>query len=207
MNNIARIKSQFTCFIIDVCPEYHIIPVKKTLKINLKQLDFFKALICTSYKNTRSIIMKVLKVSSIVVLILLIAFVIRLFLLGKDSQKMTPNGGLLNDQLKVCGEKPNCVSSYSKDKVHTIKPFALKGDKKESMESLAKTIKSMKGAKITTQSDTYIKAEFTSGLMGFVDDVEFHLKDGAIQVRSESRVGYSDMGANRKRIEAIRMKL
>ncbi|HEY9596037.1 MAG TPA: DUF1499 domain-containing protein, partial [Cyanophyceae cyanobacterium] len=42
--------------------------------------------------------------------------------------------------------------------------------------------------------------------MGFVDDVEFFLDDNAnvIQVRSASRLGESDLGVNRKRIETIR---
>ena len=45
--------------------------------------------------------------------------------------------------------------------------------------------------------------------MGFVDDVEF-LKaedEGLIHVRSASRVGRSDMNANRTRIEEIRSQL
>lgn len=148
--------------------------------------------------------MKILKIGGVVVLILILVFVIRLFMLGKESQKMSPNVGLLNDQLTSCGEKPNCVCSYNKDEIHAIKPIAFKGDPSIAIEKLAKVITSMKRTKIITKKDKYIHAEFTSAIMGFVDDVEFHLKDGAIQVRSESRVGYSDMGANRKRIEAIR---
>jgi uncharacterized protein (DUF1499 family) len=67
----------------------------------------------------------------------------------------------------------------------------------------------MDGANIVEQSSDYLYAEFTSSLMGYVDDVEF-LYDAAsntTQVRSASRVGYSDMGANRSRIEAIRSQL
>ena len=54
----------------------------------------------------------------------------------------------------------------------------------------------------------YLYAEFTSRLMGFVDDVEFLLEAaGAIQVRSASRLGKGDLGVNRARIEAIRALL
>jgi uncharacterized protein (DUF1499 family) len=44
--------------------------------------------------------------------------------------------------------------------------------------------------------------------MGFVDDVEFFLDEGAnvIHVRSASRLGQSDLGVNRKRVETIRAK-
>ncbi len=49
--------------------------------------------------------------------------------------------------------------------------------------------------------------EFKSQLMGYVDDVEFYFDGKAIQVRSASRLGKSDLGVNRKRIEDIRAKL
>ncbi|MBD0265996.1 MAG: DUF1499 domain-containing protein, partial [Tolypothrix sp. Co-bin9] len=59
------------------------------------------------------------------------------------------------------------------------------------------------------ESNDYLYAEFKSALMGFVDDVEFYLdpKAKVIQVRSASRLGQSDLGVNRKRIETIRAKL
>lgn len=67
----------------------------------------------------------------------------------------------------------------------------------------------MSGAQIVEVSDRYLRAEFTSSLMGFVDDVEFYLDldENAIQVRSASRLGESDLGVNRKRIETIRETL
>ncbi|HEY9647011.1 MAG TPA: DUF1499 domain-containing protein, partial [Chroococcidiopsis sp.] len=60
--------------------------------------------------------------------------------------------------------------------------------------------------KIITATSDYLYAEFSSKLMGFVDDVEFYLSpaDGVIHVRSASRLGQSDLGVNRKRIEDIR---
>jgi uncharacterized protein (DUF1499 family) len=63
-------------------------------------------------------------------------------------------------------------------------------------------------ATVVTATDSYIHAEFTSRLMRFVDDVEFRYDTAArvIQVRSASRIGRSDLGANRKRIDAIREK-
>jgi uncharacterized protein (DUF1499 family) len=66
----------------------------------------------------------------------------------------------------------------------------------------------MRGARIKTVQERYIHAEFTSFLFRFVDDVEFLLDDGSktIHVRSASRVGYSDLGVNRRRVEAIRSR-
>ena len=55
----------------------------------------------------------------------------------------------------------------------------------------------------------YLYAEFSTRIMGYVDDVEFVLDEtaGAIQVRSASRLGSSDFGVNRERIESIRARL
>ena len=64
----------------------------------------------------------------------------------------------------------------------------------------------MKRAKIITDEGDYLYAEFTSLIFRFVDDVEFSFDDGnkLIHFRSASRLGYSDLGANRKRMEEIR---
>ena len=69
----------------------------------------------------------------------------------------------------------------------------------------------MKRCKIKVVEDNYIRAEFTSKVFRFVDDVEFYFpdtksKETIIHVRSASRVGHSDFGVNRKRIEQIRSK-
>jgi uncharacterized protein (DUF1499 family) len=70
----------------------------------------------------------------------------------------------------------------------------------------------LKQSKIVVVEDNYIRAEFVSKIFRFVDDVEFYFPDKKskellIHVRSASRVGYSDLGVNRKRIEQIRRKL
>jgi len=66
-----------------------------------------------------------------------------------------------------------------------------------------------KSAKTVTQSEHYLHIEFSSSLLGFVDDVEFlaAAEDQVIHVRSASRLGVRDFGVNRKRIEAIRTHL
>ena len=64
----------------------------------------------------------------------------------------------------------------------------------------------MPRTKIITAEGKYLYAEFTSAIMGYVDDVEFFANPdkGIIEVRSASRLGESDLGVNRQRIEAIR---
>ena len=111
--------------------------------------------------------------------------------------------GVRDGRLIACPESPNCVSSYESSEEHAI--AALDGN----LNQVQQILVAMDGANIVKQSSNYLYAEFTSSLMGYVDDVEF-LYDAAnntTQVRSASRVGYSDMGANRSRIEAIRTQL
>jgi uncharacterized protein (DUF1499 family) len=64
----------------------------------------------------------------------------------------------------------------------------------------------MRDAEVITETENYIHATFTSRIFRFVDDVEFYFMRDApvIHVRSASRVGYSDLGVNRKRVEKIR---
>ena len=70
-------------------------------------------------------------------------------------------------------------------------------------------LESTHGAKLITSAPDYLYAQYTTPLMKFVDDVEFWFDPNAnvIQVRSASRLGESDLGANRKRIEAVRAAL
>jgi uncharacterized protein (DUF1499 family) len=118
------------------------------------------------------------------------------------------NLGINEGKLAPCPESPNCVSSQSTDKKHFIDPLSYDGSLAEAWEKLVSIIQTMKRSQIISQEDTYIYAEFTSALFRFVDDVEFYFDDTAktIHMRSASRVGYSDLGVNRKRIETIRSK-
>lgn len=108
--------------------------------------------------------------------------------------------------LSPCPDSPNCVSSQSRDAAHYIKPFQYEGSLSHARERLLSVLRSMNDAKVVESSSTYVRAEFTSALFRFVDDVELYLDDSAkvIHVRSASRVGYYDFGVNRRRVERIR---
>ncbi|NUN66242.1 DUF1499 domain-containing protein [Pseudanabaena biceps] len=116
---------------------------------------------------------------------------------------VTPDGKLLS-----CPDSPNCVSSQDRDAEHQIAPLAFTGDPAQALENLKAVVTSMPRAKIISAEGNYIYAEFTSAFMGYVDDVEFYLNadKGIIEVRSASRLGKSDLGVNRDRIESIRSK-
>jgi len=119
------------------------------------------------------------------------------------------NIGVHSGQLASCPNTPNCINSQSEDVKHKIEPFSYKSSTKQAMADLKTVIQSLERTKIITETKNYLYVEFTSAIMGFVDDVEFYLDEDAkvIHVRSASRLGKSDLGVNRKRIETIRTRL
>ena len=114
--------------------------------------------------------------------------------------------GARDGRLAPCPDKPNCVSSQSADDAHRVAPFPLRGGALSSMALLARVVAAQPGATIVVQRDDYLYATFASKIMGFVDDVEFVVDAprGVVDVRSASRLGHSDLGVNRKRVEALR---
>lgn len=118
--------------------------------------------------------------------------------------KRPNNLGLKDGKLASCPNTPNCVNSQSQDPKSTIDPLP-----PVAIDELKKVIESMERTKIIDSNDSYLYAEFTSKLMGYVDDVEFYLdrSQNVLHVRSASRLGKSDLGVNRKRVEEIRAKL
>ena len=105
-----------------------------------------------------------------------------------------------------CPSTPNCVSSIDRDRKHFIEPLRFAGSAKNAQYRLLEVLSSLKRTRVVTLEQTYIHAESVSAIMRFVDDVEFFFDDHqkVIHVKSASRVGYSDLGVNRRRIEKIR---
>ena len=119
------------------------------------------------------------------------------------------NLGVKDGKLFPCPSTPNCVCSQDPDEAHQIAPLTYSGTPEAALAQLKDIIQSMERAQIITEANDYVYAEFTSRLMGFVDDVEFYLDSAAqvIHVRAAARLGQSDLGVNRKRVETIRMQL
>jgi len=119
-----------------------------------------------------------------------------------SGQRPAPTGS----QLKPCPDSPNCVSSLSPDPQQKVAPLGFKGSPAEARQRLLSVIRSMPRTTILSNEDPYLHVEFTSAVFRFVDDVEFYIDEAqkVIHVRSASRVGYWDLGANRRRVEDIR---
>ena len=124
--------------------------------------------------------------------------------------------GVHGGKLKPPSKTPNSVSSqaqlYPDHPQRTyadIAPLPLKGDAAATMDRIASIIEGMSGAEIVKREPGYLYAQFTTRLMKYVDDAEFWFDPDSevIQVRSASRLGKSDLGVNRERIEFIRQKL
>ncbi len=117
------------------------------------------------------------------------------------------NLGVKNGRFAPCKPTPNCVSSQAEpsDREHYIEPIAFRG----AMAKLRAVVESTARAKVIEQNGSYLYAEYTSALMGYVDDVELFYDEsaGLVHVRSASRLGRSDFGVNRKRVEELRQRL
>lgn len=115
------------------------------------------------------------------------------------------NSAVTEFQLAPCPASPNCVSSLASTESQYVDALRYDGDRAQAQARLLRVLKKMARATVIRADATYIHAEFRSALLGFVDDIEFHFgPPGVIQVRSASRVGYSDFGVNRARVDAIR---
>lgn len=121
-----------------------------------------------------------------------------------------PEGlGLREGRLAPCPSSPNCVSSEATDPGHRVEAFVVEGEMEPAWSGLRRWLEEQDRVQITVDEADYLHAVFTTPLLRFRDDVEFHARPerGEIAVRSASRVGYGDLGANRKRVEAIRAEL
>ncbi len=132
--------------------------------------------------------------------------------MGLFSGTRPDNLGVHDARLAPPKRTPNNVNSQidkNADAEHYIEPLRFTGDARREWAALRQVIDGMPRVKVVKSEPNYLYAEFTSKLMGYVDDTEFYLdeKAGVIQVRSASRLGRSDFGVNRGRIEAIRAKL
>ena len=117
--------------------------------------------------------------------------------------------GLVDGILSPCPTSPNCVVSQNGDEEHAVEPIAYKGDLTTAKETLLKVLSVVPRTQVIENKDNYIHTESISRLFKFVDDAEFYFPEAenVIQVRSASRVGESDLGVNRRRIEQIRLAM
>ena len=116
------------------------------------------------------------------------------------------NLGVIDGRLAECPASPHCVSTQAADADHRMEPIPFAGSPDETRQQIEAVIAEMTQTKIVTTEGNYLHAEFRSALFRFVDDVEFLIdpESQLVHFRSASRVGHSDLGVNRRRMEEIR---
>ena len=143
----------------------------------------------------------ILVIVGLISLLILVGF----FLLGHMS-KTGESPGLVSGHLAACSDKPNCVvSEIAEDDPHYVSPLQYPAAMVEDpMDLIQQIIKEMDG-EIRANKEAYISATFSSAFFGFVDDLECRndKENHTIHLRSASRVGHSDFGANKQRVELI----
>lgn len=117
--------------------------------------------------------------------------------------------GVRGARLAPCPSRPNCVSSDAPDAGHRVGAFALAVEPARAWQAVREAVAELPRTRVVTATDDYLHAECRSALLGFVDDLELHLRpaEAVVALRSASRVGYSDLGVNRRRIQALRQVL
>jgi uncharacterized protein (DUF1499 family) len=135
----------------------------------------------------------------------MLASVLVVFLFSGCSGTRPSNLGVRDNRLSPCPSSPNCVSSQSDDEKHRIDAVRFTSTPAEALAGLKEIVRGMERTTVVRESPDYFHAEFRT-FLGFVDDVEFYADESqkVIHLRSASRVGYWDLGVNRKRMEAIR---
>lgn len=121
------------------------------------------------------------------------------------------NLGLKDGKLSKCPSKPNCVCTFEdeSDSRHYIAPMSYTSSQSEAMKKIKSALNEISRSKVITETENYLHVECTSMVFRFVDDLEIFLDDSTklIHFRSASRVGHSDLGVNKKRVETLKSKL
>jgi uncharacterized protein (DUF1499 family) len=141
---------------------------------------------------------------SIFLAILLVLAVGSMFFMSFRAKK-PENLGVRGGRLAACPDSPNCVSSQATDAEHAMNPIPFSDSPEAAMKRVKETLAAEPRTRIVSEQGDYVHAEATSLLFRFVDDVEFYVdrQAGLIHFRSASRVGRSDLGVNRARMERI----
>lgn len=143
--------------------------------------------------------------TKVLIFLILLATIIAIFFMGQAKNAAKESSpGLIDGKLPLCGSKPNCVNSTAaSDSGHYIKPLNTANLTTKDLQSAVEST----GGVLVSIEDNLVTAIYQSAIFGFIDDVLLQINDEQIDVRSSSRVGYSDFSANRKRVERLRQIL
>lgn len=145
--------------------------------------------------------MKILLYSFISIFLFIAIF----FVYFSISSRKQPELGLINGQLRACPVTPNCVCSEQQVQSAFVEPIAYATTADDAWRSVKQVVVE-NGGTIVAEQNGYLRANFVTSLMRYIDDVELRIDETkkVIHIRSASRVGHSDLGANRARVSRLR---
>ena len=120
-----------------------------------------------------------------------------------SSSPDTPD--MPDTRLEPCPGTPNCVSTQETRESRRMVPITYSGNIDQALQQLLDLLAEQPRVEVTEVGDQIVRAVFTTRLLRFKDDVVFLFEpeEQVIHFRSASRVGRSDLGANRERMERI----
>ncbi len=104
----------------------------------------------------------------------------------------------IDDNLSECKLTTNCIfQTWNVD------------DSEKAFADLIQILENTPRLEIIKKEKNYIHALATSRIMKFIDDIEIKnlYKDNAFQVKSSSRIGFYDLGVNKRRVQTLRFRL
>lgn len=122
------------------------------------------------------------------------------------SNLHAPTLGVTSGKFQPLSTRPNGVSTQATDPSKLIEPLPFKADTHQTMQAIKAALQSYGDYEIRDESKDYLRVIFITPNARFRDDAEFWLDESKreVQFRSQSRLGYSDMGLNKIRYEALR---
>ncbi len=159
--------------------------------------------------------MVVLRVVALLLLLVVTAFLLWVLFVnftGRENSRWfggRPGSlGVRDGKIAPPKATPKSVVSEGVDVNHPayVAPISYSGDPSEAMARLGGVLQRMGGVTLIRVEPTYLYAECRTKTMRFVDDFEARLDPvtHVIHVRSASRLGRSDLGVNRSRVEQVR---
>lgn len=139
--------------------------------------------------------------------ILLIFILLLLFFQIYRNLKIPNTVGIIDGHFKPLKNTPNGVSTQAMNPEFKVLPLIMKDyDVFIEKENIKNIVLSYEGTKLINEKENYIHFVFTSNLFHFKDDVEFYFdsQKNTIEIKSQSRIGYGDLGANLKRYQQIK---
>ena len=146
---------------------------------------------------------RILIAIALIIMFGIIGMTARLFMEAHKSQKISRFVSEPVTAVGPCPPSPNCVSTSAspRDEIHFIETPKFKTNPLPEIKRIFEQL----NITITQHGPTYVVGTHKSGVFGFVDDIDLVWSPGTskLLMRSASRVGHSDLGANRRRIKGI----